>query len=124
MPSAAPYLLKEHREEKKGGKILVPVRFSWSRPRERSHRESARTVASSLHTVGAIDVDSLSEICAKGRLFHFRGRINKASGLFTYSPESVENRCPARGITSDFSLLIPRVHSNELPVCRPFSSQT
>ena len=72
MPTAAPYLFKEHREEKKGEKILVPVRFSWSRPRERGHRESARTVAASLLTVEAIDVDSLSETCATGRLFHFR----------------------------------------------------
>jgi hypothetical protein len=86
MSTAAPYLFKEHREEKKGEKILVPVRFSWSRLREQGHRESARTVASNLHTVGAIDVDSLSEICTKGRLFHFRGRINKASGLVPDSP--------------------------------------
>jgi hypothetical protein len=57
MPTAPPYLFKEHREEKKGEKILVPVRFPWSRPRERGHGQGARTVASSLHTVGAIVCD-------------------------------------------------------------------
>src|SRR5580658_7068868 len=32
MPTAAPYLFKEHREGKKGEKTLVPVRFSRTRP--------------------------------------------------------------------------------------------
>jgi len=37
----SPYLCKEHREEKKGEKILVPVRFPRTRRGERGHRGSA-----------------------------------------------------------------------------------
>lgn len=33
----APYLFKEHREGKKGEKILVLVHFSWSRLEDRNH---------------------------------------------------------------------------------------
>jgi hypothetical protein len=38
------------------------------------------------HTVRSIDLDSLSETGTKGRLFHFRGRVIQARGLFPDSP--------------------------------------
>jgi len=40
IPTAAPYLFKEHREGEKGEKILVPVRFSRTRLGERGHNLS------------------------------------------------------------------------------------
>ncbi len=40
--TANPYLFKEHREGKKGEKILVPVRFSRSRLGKRGHRGGAK----------------------------------------------------------------------------------
>jgi len=46
----APYLFKEHREGKKGEKILVPVRFSRSRPGERGHRGETKPRISGLHS--------------------------------------------------------------------------
>jgi hypothetical protein len=42
IPTAAPYLFKEHREGKKGEKILVPVRFSRTRLGARGHRGNAK----------------------------------------------------------------------------------
>jgi hypothetical protein len=50
-----PYLFKEHREGKKGEKILVPVRFSRARPEERIRGRHERRA---LFCLGDVSVES------------------------------------------------------------------
>jgi hypothetical protein len=60
MPTAAPYLFKEHREEKKGEKILVPVRFSECRPEDRDQKERQEQVLARVLTTGEQETRSFA----------------------------------------------------------------
>ncbi len=73
----APYLSKEHPRWKKGEKILVPVRFSRSRPGERGHRWKRETRASRPHT-GSVTGQSMQTLSLK--LLREPGSVTSESG--------------------------------------------
>src|SRR5271157_347527 len=93
MPTAAPTYSRNSERGKKEKKSRYQYVFlGLARENEATEEGKDR----SPHIVRAIDFDSLCETGTKGRLFHFRGRVNQASRLCPDSLQSIQSPCHAR----------------------------